>query len=169
MRKPCELYIHGWGRECSNAWRIKYSWELTVMDIHGFPTTIIFYLIYGISSLILRMYIKQYSDTCNLTAPRTIIFRRPSDGTLVFNTYIEPYRCAIQRFRLYIAPNARFNVNSLMSNVSTRTGMNFGKRVHRFWHANSVQIQSLLRNSGHSSPEFKDACYKLHNECIICT
>jgi len=40
--KPRDRYMHGWGDKCTDAMMILCSWNLTLMDIHGYPVTLTF-------------------------------------------------------------------------------------------------------------------------------
>lgn len=113
--------------------------------------------------------VKQYADTMNRTSPTRIVFQRPGDTSeRVFNTYIAKDEDGNERIRFEIAPHARSTSTSLLGSKTARQELNMVKRVHRFSHATSKEMQSLFKDANLDSQVIANACKKVHEACDIC-
>ena len=169
LRPPRTDYHHGWGLDCSGAKPIKHTWDLTINDINGKPTLISFDLVNGRSPLLVGLDIKRYADTLNRTTPSTLVFKRPEDTTeRKFHTYIAPDDDGNERIRVEITPHAQSTSSSLMGSQTTRQELNMVKRVHRFSHATSREMQEMFRDAKMNSRKISTACDTVHKACDIC-
>lgn len=128
LDQPRDLYMHGWGQECLNAQMINCYWTLTLHCIHGLPTSFAFDLVQGSSPLLLGLDIKEFSNTCNLSNPRYIKFKRPTDTKprRLF-TYITT-DTRDHSLRIEIVSHRKYTIRSLMENVRHRPELPIAKK-----------------------------------------
>ena len=128
-----------------------------------------FDLVNGRSPLLIGLDIKRYADTLNRTSPSSIIFQRPEDTTQrIFHTYIAADQEGNDRIRFDIAPHAQSTSKSLMGSTTSRQEINMVKRVHRFSHASSKEMQELFKDAKLDTSTVARACEKVHDACDIC-
>lgn len=113
--------------------------------------------------------VKRYADTMHRTSPSTLVFKRPGDTTeRTFHTYIGPDDDSNERIRVEITPHAKSTSSSLMGSQTARQELNVVKRVHRFSHVTSKEMQEMFRDAKMNSREIYKACDKVHKACDIC-
>lgn len=114
VENPWAHYIIGSGDSPSNARHIFCSWYLTIYDVNRHPVTMTFNLVDGQSPLIVRMDIRNFSDTCNRTWPPTIMFKGPGDvRDYTFHTYIVGDNCGDPTMMLYLVSHEHIPLKSL--------------------------------------------------------
>lgn len=165
---PRARYIHGWGTKCAGAKHITNSWDLTIMDIHGKPTTLTFDVMEGIYPIIIGLDVKRFAITDNTASPPRFRFKRPNDrGPREFHTYIKPDDYGKDRIRMEIVMDEGINVNTMMTRIDM-TDLNLVKRLHRFTHAPEQEMVRILSDANRLTPNVKKACAKVYQACDIC-
>lgn len=170
LRAPREEYSHGWGTNCADAKKIKWSWDLMVEDMDGKPTMLTFDLVEGRSPLIIGLDVKRHADTMNRAETPSIVFRRPCDTSdRSFYTYIAKDGDGNDRIWFEIVPNMGTTSASLMGNTVGRREVGMVKKVHRLTHATSEEMKRLFKDARMGNRKVCEACDKVYEACDICT
>lgn len=160
VEKRRSIDMHGWGDKCSDAKLICCSWKLTVMYVANNPVTLYFHLFEGSSPLIFGMDVRRYSDTCNRVQHTTITFTRPADTQEhKMYTYFATDAGENIRLRLEIVPHTASTHITMMSTHIDRCELNMAKRIHRFGHASTSDMQDLMSCTSFDPAKVEEVCH----------
>lgn len=139
------------------------------MDKYDHPITLEFDLVDGQSPLIVGLDASQYADTCNRSAPRTMIIKRPQDTRqYTLHTYTADDENGNNRLRLQVVPHRSSPMHTLISNTGKNRELSMAKRIHRFGHATTDEMIRLMKPMRFNDVRVKRACETVHNSCAIC-
>lgn len=169
MSPPRAIYEHGWGTECTQAHKIRYTLYLTVFDINGLPTTIRFDLFKGSSPLIIGMDVKKFGNTINMCKEETLEFKRQQDTQpRKFFTYVDKDQNGADRLWVEISPHTKSTVITMMANIKKRPELNIVKKSTPFNHGNSNELSRLFEEAGMLTPRIERARTKVTEACVSC-
>lgn len=164
------VYCHGWGDSCAEAKDIMYTWYLTVNDVHGRSTVLPFDLMEGSLPLLICLDIKRHSETLNRRDPLILIFKRPMDREArEFHTYIGIDSGGNQRLRIELVTHSKSTLARMLPNITKREPINMAKKVHRFTHISTTDIEAILNDAGYTDPKIREACERVYRAYDVCT
>ncbi|CDF33830.1 unnamed protein product [Chondrus crispus] len=123
VEPPRSEYMHGWGIDCLDAKQVVCSWNVTIADTEGKPTSLTFDIVEGDSPLVIGLDIGRHTDSHNLTDKPFIKILRPHDNApRRFNTYIaadDKRNPDCIRMRVELAPRPQTAIGTLLTILSS--------------------------------------------------